>query len=118
MTSFLLALALASTGQTGDTGASSEPAPTDTSTGTDTSAPTDTGAPGTDTGSGAADTATPATTPLTAASLAGETGGLGCRSAGRGPVRLGVLLVLTALLRRRSAPAGACCPHHGPEGHR
>jgi len=87
MTTLLLALAFA-TGSTGDTGT-----------------PTDTGAPAatsTDTAPGGSGAAAPAadTAIVTAAGLAGETGGLGCDST-RGSVRLGVLVGLVLLLRRR-----------------
>mgnify|MGYP000226702174 FL=1 len=87
MTTLLLALAFA-TGSTGDTGT-----------------PTDTGAPAAtvaDTASGDSGAAAPVadTSVVTAAGLAGETGGLGCSST-RGSVRLGVLVGLVVLLRRR-----------------
>jgi len=124
MNSLFLALALASTGNTGDTGDTGE---VPTTAATDTSAEADTGTEDTSAASDTAsagdtatvgDTATGDAAPVTAAALTGETGGLGCQSAGHGPTRLVVLIGLTAVLRRRNQRPTPCCPHHGPDGHR
>ncbi len=115
MSSLFLALALATTGDTGDTGT------VPTTTGSDTSAQADTGTDDTSSATdtaGAGDTATADPQWVTAAGLAGETGGLGCQSAGRGPVRLLLLIGLTAVLRRRNQRFTSRCPRRGPAGHR
>jgi hypothetical protein len=94
MRTFLLLFALtgSAAAQTADTG------------------PVDTGPVDTGLDTGTSDTGTPTDTDLggtgltTASLLRGETGGLGCRTAGGSPEGLAGLLLLIGVLRRWRAP--------------